>query len=216
MQVTIALCSVLLHIALMATLAERITELRGSRNYVEFAELTGVNRQTLRDVELGNPPRIVTLREIAKACHLGEGAWVDLLILWIRSTIGEDEFRKLDVRINPKTIAGSRQREIAFLLAGLFDNLTIGQKVMLLKALMQPEILRCVFEITKLYEQAVQSGKASDKNDPATVAANQVIASLTMDDILCPYASKVSTTQVRTKSSLRCDGLVEAISRSRR
>jgi transcriptional regulator with XRE-family HTH domain len=200
----------------MATLAERITELRGSRNYVEFAEFTSVNRQTLRDVESGSPPRIDTLREIARACRLGEEEWVELLVLWIRSTVGEDEFRKLDVRPSHACLAGSKRQDISVLLAVLFDNLTVGQKLLLLKALTQPEILRCVFEITKLYERALETGKAADKNDPVMDAAKRVITSKTMDDILGPCTSKVSTRQARTKSSLHCDALVEAISRSKR
>lgn len=200
----------------MATLAERIAELRGSRNYVEFAEFTSVNRQTLRDVESGSPPRIDTLREIAKACRLGEEEWVELLVLWIRSTVGEDEFRKLDVRPSHASIAGSKRQDMSVLLAVLFDNLTVGQKLLLLKALVQPEILRCVFEITKLYERALETGKAADKNDPVMETAKRVITSRTMDDIFGPCSSKVSARQVRTKSSLHCDALVEAISRSKR
>lgn len=200
----------------MATLAERITELRGTRNYVEFAEFTSVNRQTLRDVESGSPPRIDTLREIAKACQLGEDEWVELLVLWIRSTIGEDEFRKLDVRPSHASLSGKKRQDITALLAVLFDNLTIGQKLLLLKALAQPEILSCVFEITKLYERALETGKAADKHAPVTDAAKLVSASRTMDNILGSCTSKVSAGKARTKSSLHCDALVEAISRSKR
>jgi transcriptional regulator with XRE-family HTH domain len=130
----------------MATLAETITGLRGSRTYVEFAVFTGVNRQTLRDVEMGAPIRLDTLRQIAKACDVSGDAWVELLILWIRSAVGEEEFQKLDVR------AAAQGSDMRSRLLEMFGSVSHTHQSLIMKALAVPQIMDCVASVTNLFD----------------------------------------------------------------
>lgn len=142
----------------MATLAETITGLRGSRTYVEFAVFTGVNRQTLRDVEMGAPIRLDTLRQIAKACDVSGDAWVELLILWIRSAVGEDEFRKLDIR--PASEAGVTEggSDVRSTLLRLFGAAPATHQSLVLQALSVPKIMDCVASVTSLFSSGDSPG----------------------------------------------------------
>lgn len=135
----------------MATLAETITGLRGSRTYVEFAVFTGVNRQTLRDVEMGAPIRLDTLRQIAKACDVAGDAWVELLILWIRSAVGEEEFRRLDIR--PASEAGVTEggSDVRSTLLRLFGTAPAVHQSLVLQALSAPKIMDCLASVTSLF-----------------------------------------------------------------
>lgn len=144
----------------MATLAEKITELRGSRTYVEFAVFTGVNRQTLRDVEMGAPIRLDTLRQIAKACDVSGEAWVDLLILWVRSAVGEEEFRRLDIR---PASGGEGGGDVRSTLLRLFGSAPAVHQNLVLKALSVPKIMDCVASVTNLFSPGT-SGQ-QDKGD---------------------------------------------------
>src|SRR5690242_8838935 len=82
----------------MLTLAERVRAIRGKRNFVKFAAATGVNRQTLKDIEDGKSVQMETLKRIAASCSVDPATWDAWLIAWVHLQLGQDEFRKLDIR----------------------------------------------------------------------------------------------------------------------
>jgi hypothetical protein len=150
----------------MATLAEAITGLRSNRSYVEFAIFTGVNRQTLRDVEWGAPIRLDTLTQIAKACSVTAEAWDELLILWIRSAIGEEEFRRLDIRPASEARATEGGSDVRSTLLRLFGSAPAAHQSLILEALSVPEIMDCIASVTSLFSSG-SSDKPSEGNSPA-------------------------------------------------
>ena len=97
----------------ISSLTEIVKTLRGQHNYVGFAKRTGVNRQTLTDLEKGIAVKFDTLKRIANACNVREPLWTKMMIAWIRATLGEGEFSKLDIRpaTNPTVVKAARDTE---------------------------------------------------------------------------------------------------------
>ena len=135
----------------MTTLTTRIEELRGTRNYVDFAKDTGVNRQTLKDAEQGVPIRLNTLRQIARASKLSRNAWQELLILWIRSAVGDKDFERLHVRPASEAIVTKDGTDIRSLLLRLFGSAPVTHQSLVIEALSSPKIMDCLASVARLF-----------------------------------------------------------------
>jgi transcriptional regulator with XRE-family HTH domain len=142
----------LLFLAAMLTLATKLSSLRGERNYVQFAKDTRVNRQTLRDLENGASVRVSTLKKIAEACHLGADEWTNLLILWVRHELAEEN-GKLDIRpvLLYETIRS--KPDLADCLLAVFFRLPNEDQIQLLKAIARREIRACLPALNALWER---------------------------------------------------------------
>jgi hypothetical protein len=142
----------------MMTLSEHIKSLRGKRNYVEFATVTHVNRQTLKDIEDGKSVLIETVKRIADACGVDAAQWLSILIAWIRLQVGDQEFAKLDIR---PALSGSLHVDHPFpagkddfgqMVQYLFRQLRSPEQVEIFKALTRPAIREGLATINRVFE----------------------------------------------------------------
>jgi hypothetical protein len=137
------------------TLAEMIRRLRGPDNYVKFAKRTGVNRQTLTELEDGESVRMETLQRIAQTCKLDEREWAEMLIAWIRCAMGEREFAKLDVRPAPTPTIAKKLKATDEMFLTLFHRLGYAEKANILKAMMRSEVRSCLPGINSVWEMHI-------------------------------------------------------------
>src|SRR5512138_600473 len=80
--------------------------------------------------------------------------WVSLLISWIRAEVGEDEFRKLDIRPT-KTESGKSAVRFSDVVEPIFRRLGTQHQLALLTAMRRPEVIPCLAAINALVENAV-------------------------------------------------------------
>jgi len=136
----------------MLTLSTKIRALRGERNFVQFAKDCGVNRQTLKDLENGASVRVSTLKKIAKRCPLRDEEWTNLLVLWVRNELAEENAR-LDIRParSYKTIRDTP--DLGDCLLAVFFRLPNEDQIQLLKAIARREVRACLAALNVLWER---------------------------------------------------------------
>jgi transcriptional regulator with XRE-family HTH domain len=136
----------------MLTLSTKIKSLRAERNFVQFAKDTRVNRQTLKDLENGASVRVRTLKRIAEACRLRADEWTNLLVLWVRNELAEENAR-LDIRParSCKTIEGTP--DLGDCLLAVFFRLPNEDQIQLLKTIARHEVRACLPALNALWER---------------------------------------------------------------
>jgi|SRR5579883_967230 len=177
-------------------LAVIIKRLRARENYVKFAQRTGVNRQTLTELEQGIPVRLETLRRIAKGCKLDERQWAELLIAWLRVTMGEKEFANLDVRAAPSPAVVKDLMAADELFLRLFHRLGNTEKADILKAMMRREVRACLTAINAVWERGQDLDRVVEREAPSNweEVANQIAK---LEDVKPPMAGKSKRSAVR-------------------
>ena len=137
------------------TLGERIQSLRGKRTFLAFAKSTGVSHQTLFGVERGQSTKIDTLKRIAKACGVKDRDWADLLVLWIRTELGEEDFCRLEITpalgredSRPK----GEPTDVGQIILKEFFRLSNLDQAQLLKVMARPKVRACLPAINSVYD----------------------------------------------------------------
>jgi len=135
-------------------LAAAIKRLRGGMSRQDFARRCRLSHRTLVSLELPPGPagtvKLDTLRVLARALRLQNAEYLNLLLAWIRATIGEDDARRL--RLQP---AGA-EAHAAFLAA--FENLPMRDQVNLQLAAGRPAVLNALAAFHQAFDAMNQAG----------------------------------------------------------
>ena len=136
-------------------LSELIKSLRGELNFLQFAEKTGVNRNTLAWLEEGKEVcKLSTLEQIARACGVKpkSEAWLDLMIGWIRASVGDENFALISVEKmgEPEVMQSGFGRLIHF-----FKLLSVDEQAQILKCVEpeRKEVRNCLPSINQVWER---------------------------------------------------------------
>ena len=143
----------------MSELGNKIKSLRADQPQVEFAKKAGLSLRTICKLEAGEPVRLETVQQLAKACRLPEGGRLDLIVSWLKLEVGED-FHKLLVGIKDQPSAMRDAEHLPAKIQMLINDIPRKVQEQIYLALQRPEVLRCVSALNDLYDSLKKSAKA--------------------------------------------------------
>jgi transcriptional regulator with XRE-family HTH domain len=130
----------------MSLLSEQIRALRNSMTFVAFANLTGVNRQTLADLETGQSVKFCTLEQIVQSCSVTQEQRANILIGWIRAELGDRYYSQLEIKQAGKA-GGLNENEARCI--SLFRLLSGGDQEDILRAMEFGPLRKCLRAMTE-------------------------------------------------------------------
>jgi transcriptional regulator with XRE-family HTH domain len=138
----------------MSQLSGRLAALKGSQKTSDIIAKANVSRETFRKIERGEAVKLSTLRQIAKALHVSEEEWLDLLIAWIQTEVGKDSHY---LWIETKESGHSRLHDATADQTAkammLFQELNHTDRLEIIKAMQRPEVMACIRGINGVWEK---------------------------------------------------------------
>lgn len=143
----------------MSELGNKIKSLRADQPQVEFAKRAGLSLRTICKLEAGEPVRLETVQQLAKACRLSEEDRLDLIVSWLKIEVGED-FHKLLVGVKDQPSAVRETEHLPAKIQMLIQDIPRKFQEQIYLALQRPEVLRCVPALNDLYDSLRKGTKA--------------------------------------------------------
>lgn len=142
----------------MTGLGERVRTLREDRDLPltqdELSRRSGIARTILSRVELGGTAKLDTLRQLARGLGLTPEQWTDLLIDWIRLKVGEEDWRRLEVR--PCDRAAAPQSEAQHVLR-LYRALGEKDRREIIRAMERPAAVDVLKEVNRVLDLSTEN-----------------------------------------------------------
>ncbi|HEU5123927.1 MAG TPA: hypothetical protein VFW05_07675 [Verrucomicrobiae bacterium] len=137
----------------MSELSAKLSDFKGQRKTSDIIAAAGISRETFRKIERGQPTRLDTLRQISQAMKLSEDQWMELMIAWIKSQLG-DQSSKLEIRpLSESSVLKNRARNPVDDVMMLFTNLNAAERIDIIKAMQRKEVRACLPGINRIWEK---------------------------------------------------------------
>ena len=138
----------------MKELGNKLKALRGDRSLEEMAGITGISRETLRKLEIGENVSLKSLRIIARGVKALPEDELELIATWLRATAGS---AAKQLRIEPIDAKRSRLatvgRDTARALQDKFAGLSTKEQAAILTAMQRPAVMRSLIHLNTLYDE---------------------------------------------------------------
>lgn len=132
--------------------------IRKDRSQAEFAKSSGLSLRTICKLEAGEPVRLETIQQIARAAGLSEPERLDLVVSWLEFAAGED-LHKLIIEVKDQPAAIRDADHFPARIQMLISETPRKFQEQIFLALQRPEVLRCLPTLNDLYDSLKKSAE---------------------------------------------------------